>query len=134
MLQSYQNISVSTSNAAIKLGPNDIKLTADRFDFERSGANNEQQTLLSVTEEELTVQATLVRAGGVQGVSFEGTVETGEIRALGEDQLRVEAPEGSLYLSGSTGALLRAETGPIDVLASGQLVLSSAGSVSKTAN
>ena len=133
MLQSYQNISLSTPNATIRLGPNDIQLTASRLDFEMSSAGNEKQTLLSVTEEELPVQATLVRAGGVQGVSFEGSVETGEIRASGDDKLRVEAPRGSLHLSGDTGVLLRAETGPVDVVASDRLVLSSAGTVSTTA-
>ena len=119
-LQSHQNISITASGSSIELGASDIQITADRFDV-TSGSS--EQTLLSVTEQELAVQSDLLRAGGAQGVSFEGTVTTREVRAADGGQLRVEG--GALHLTGATGAILRAENGPVDILAADKLVLSS---------
>ena len=85
--------------------------------------NNEQTALLSVTEQELAVQSELLRAGGAQGVTFNGAVTTREVRADDGGQLRVEG--GALHLTGATGAILRAENGPVDILAADRLVLAS---------
>ena len=119
-MQSHQNISITASGSSIELGASDIHITTDRFDV-TSGSS--EQTLLSVTEQELAVQSDLLRAGGAQGVSFEGTVTTREVRAADGGQLRVEG--GALHLTGATGAILRAENGPVDILAADKLVLSS---------
>ena len=125
MLQSHQNISVTTANSAIQLGPSDIQLTADRLNIETgSAAGSEQTPLLTATEEELIVHSSLVQAGGPQGVTFEGDVVTQEMRAQGEEQLIVEAPAGTLHLSGKTGSIVRSENGHIDIVATEQLTLS----------
>ena len=125
MLQSHQNISVTTANSAIQLGPSDIQLTADRLNIETgSAAGSEQTPLLTATEEELIVHSSLVRAGGPQGVTFEGDVVTQEMRAQGEEQLIVEAPAGTLHLSGKTGSIVRSENGHIDIVATERLTLS----------
>ena len=120
-MQSHQNISITARDSSIELGPSDIRITADQFNV--MSGSNQQTTLLSVTEQELTVQSKLLRAGGAQGVTFNGAVTTGEVRADDGGQLRVEG--GTLHLTGATGAILRAENGPVDILAAEKLVLSS---------
>ena len=94
-------------------------------------ANSASDTpLLSMTANNLTLQSDLLNAGGEQGVSFGGAVETQLVRAPEMQSLSLEASEGSVDITGHTGVLVRANDGPVDVVGSENLLLASNGSVS----
>ena len=108
-VQSQQSVNVTSGGSQLHLGENSLNISTGSFHVHAQLGQNSQDSppLLSVSPESVTVRAGRLEASGTLGIQVEGPVETAQLLSPANENLRIEAPSGSLDLLGSRGATLQ---------------------------
>ena len=115
----------------IQLGQDDINIAAGTINV-RSKSQTSDDPILSFTDRQMTVGASVLQAKGPLGVQLEGPVEASTVRSPPNEQLDLVAPSGRLNIMGSERVDIEAGfLGSVGITSFGDITLQSTnGSVS----
>ena len=129
-IQSSKDIRLNAggSTSILQMNSESISLTTDQFSVElnsRDGTSENVVLLSTSADGEVEFNASALHLGGSQGIFVDKGIVTREIMGLSEDGLIVEAFSSGINLSADGTIEMNSENGPIDIISSGNMTLSS---------